>query len=484
MKNFSTTYISTIVAFIVFALPLFGLQVTNEDTIEEIVSQIVGVGALLYTFYGRYKAKGITAWGIKNHNMNKKQKIKHIKKGKKQFYLFLKTEQGRKWLAVYLPRAKEFLKKYIGYAPFTLLEKIYPTYIEEKYEGLIQDYDEEKELRGISPKKITGLPEFIDMYDKNKHLIFQSMEQGRTGTCVTFSFNNLIRLSKRRRGLKDKEIEMDISLVYRDTKVGKGNRGTVIQTCLNTLSKKDVPVQSWKVIKHHTEITAIENSKDIEKGWDYVYSFFEKKNMIQAKNFAHFLKLDKSLGEEYECQVSVDFSKALKWYRERKPYIDAKKSLKRTGGHSLILVRGTQAKDTDGENIAGILIDSAYRKHQTGERLLSAVLVDIGIARIRFVKIKHFDKTKPTSTLKLTKDEKILSKFKITFGDRNTKVKALQRYLKVKDDGIFGEKTRVALQIWQLKQLGKLYTGKFWGSISIRRFKELLVLGGSKNYYK
>lgn len=70
-------------------------------------------------------------------------------------------------------------------------------------------------------------------------------------------------------------------------------------------------------------------------------------------------------------------------------------------------------------------------------------------------------------------DYNILSTTKITYGDRSENVKALQRFLKVTADGKFGNGTRIALRNWQYKVFGKYYTGKYWGSGSIRKYKTL-----------
>lgn len=61
----STTYIATIVAFLSFGLPFLGIQVVDEGSLTEFITQLVGVGAILYSFYGRYRAGGIDALGLR-----------------------------------------------------------------------------------------------------------------------------------------------------------------------------------------------------------------------------------------------------------------------------------------------------------------------------------------------------------------------------------------------------------------------------------
>jgi len=61
----SSTYLAGIVSFLVFALPVLGFDVIDEGTLAETVTQLVGVGAVLYSFYGRFRAGGISAFGFR-----------------------------------------------------------------------------------------------------------------------------------------------------------------------------------------------------------------------------------------------------------------------------------------------------------------------------------------------------------------------------------------------------------------------------------
>ena len=61
----STTYLSTFISFVAFGLPFFGIEVTNEETLGNTIQQIVGVCAILYTFYGRWRVGGISAFGLR-----------------------------------------------------------------------------------------------------------------------------------------------------------------------------------------------------------------------------------------------------------------------------------------------------------------------------------------------------------------------------------------------------------------------------------
>ena len=61
----STTYISVLVSFLTLGLPILGLEVANEGTLTKSITELVGVAALLYAFYGRYKAGGINAFGLR-----------------------------------------------------------------------------------------------------------------------------------------------------------------------------------------------------------------------------------------------------------------------------------------------------------------------------------------------------------------------------------------------------------------------------------
>ena len=63
--NYSTTYVATIVSVLVFVLPLLGIEVIDEGTLAKTVSNIIGVISTLYIFYGRFKAGGISIFGLK-----------------------------------------------------------------------------------------------------------------------------------------------------------------------------------------------------------------------------------------------------------------------------------------------------------------------------------------------------------------------------------------------------------------------------------
>jgi len=61
----SKTYIAGIVSIIAFVLPLFGLDIANEGTVNNLVTNIAGAIGAIYVFIGRYKAGGITAFGLR-----------------------------------------------------------------------------------------------------------------------------------------------------------------------------------------------------------------------------------------------------------------------------------------------------------------------------------------------------------------------------------------------------------------------------------
>ena len=63
--NLSTTYIASGVAVLALVLPLFGLEIADEGTLTNTVQGLVGAVAVFYTFYGRWRAGGISAWGLR-----------------------------------------------------------------------------------------------------------------------------------------------------------------------------------------------------------------------------------------------------------------------------------------------------------------------------------------------------------------------------------------------------------------------------------
>jgi len=65
MKNISTTFIANLIAIVVFVLPILGIQIVDQGTLTSTITNLVGIIATLYVFYGRYKAGGINAFGIR-----------------------------------------------------------------------------------------------------------------------------------------------------------------------------------------------------------------------------------------------------------------------------------------------------------------------------------------------------------------------------------------------------------------------------------
>jgi hypothetical protein len=61
----STTYIANIVSILTLALPVFGVHVADPGSLTETLTEVAGVAAAIYVFYGRYKAGGISIFGIR-----------------------------------------------------------------------------------------------------------------------------------------------------------------------------------------------------------------------------------------------------------------------------------------------------------------------------------------------------------------------------------------------------------------------------------
>lgn len=66
-KNFimSTTYIAAIISFLSFGLPFLGIDIVNKESFASTIQELIGIGATLWIFYGRYRAGGITAFGLR-----------------------------------------------------------------------------------------------------------------------------------------------------------------------------------------------------------------------------------------------------------------------------------------------------------------------------------------------------------------------------------------------------------------------------------
>ena len=65
MKNISSTYIAGAVSVIIFVLPMIGLDIADEGTLTNTITGIVGFLSAIWVFVGRYRAGGISAFGIK-----------------------------------------------------------------------------------------------------------------------------------------------------------------------------------------------------------------------------------------------------------------------------------------------------------------------------------------------------------------------------------------------------------------------------------
>jgi len=61
----STTYVSNFVVLLTLGLPVLGFEVVDKESLTATISAIVGVIALAYTFYGRWSAGGINAFGLR-----------------------------------------------------------------------------------------------------------------------------------------------------------------------------------------------------------------------------------------------------------------------------------------------------------------------------------------------------------------------------------------------------------------------------------
>lgn len=61
----STTYIAQLVAILVFVLPRFGIDVVDANALTSMIAAIVGIIATVWVFIGRWRAGGITIFGLR-----------------------------------------------------------------------------------------------------------------------------------------------------------------------------------------------------------------------------------------------------------------------------------------------------------------------------------------------------------------------------------------------------------------------------------
>jgi hypothetical protein len=426
-----------------------------------------------------------------------KQIIMNIKKAIQialGIHKFLHSQTGKKYIAIWWPRFKRVAKKYVGLAPLTLIEKIYKRLDDTKYDGIAIDRGIAKEFEysdAVSSVK-KELPLYEDIWDQwLSKMVFKSTEQGQVGTCAIWTFNNMVRLAKRTFGLQDNAEEIGITLAYRDLKHRTGDSGTVVTTAIGKMGKQGIPTKSWETIFHRKNLEAVEQNTEIENGWEFVMDLFSGEYK-QAKNFADAVDLDGQLGPEWQMQVSVDFSEAMKWFGQEKPFMDYGKSFVRTGGHSIAGVRNSFSIDTDGDEVF-VIIDSAYYAHEDGLRRIEKLLVDAGIVRIRFVKMNIV--ADPAVVPEPTTPEVRTFNLKPAYyGESGKKIGELQDYLASQGDAsmknqpdVFGPKTARAVLKWQLKHIDlmpgytpeilKRYGGRYFGPASIKAWQTLSTRG-------
>ena len=61
----STTYIAAFVGLLAVILPVFGFEVANQEVLQGNLNEVIAAFASLYVFYGRYRAGGVSAFGLR-----------------------------------------------------------------------------------------------------------------------------------------------------------------------------------------------------------------------------------------------------------------------------------------------------------------------------------------------------------------------------------------------------------------------------------
>lgn len=417
---------------------------------------------------------------------------------------WLHGEGGKHFRTYTYPRIKQITRRVVNLGIYERFEYLYKIVDDTYYKGSIavepQDPLEVARLEAlalanedaVSVNADTGaaLPRLQDI--RSKLLIWKGLEQGNTYRCGTFTMNNMLRSQMLKRGLNPELEVTAIDPLYIATKHGKGQTGTVMAAAIAYLAKKGFPIPSWspRMTNHNKELTALEGSKTINNAALFAGIFTTGKTKI-AYTFDEAVRLDKKLPENWEMQVSIDFTASLKYFGNKVPFlqkINGAYSFTRTGGHSIHGVRHSFSTYEDGEP-GFVIIDSAYRSSEDGDRFLKSIFMNYGMVRITFVEfnvdgpiITPTPVPTPTPTPNPgTTDNEILMNSNISIGDDNNAVLALQKYLLSQGYAIpsgpttyFGSETRVALKAWQDKHFGPIYTGEHWGEISREKFKQLL----------
>lgn len=64
MKNYSSTYLSSVIAILAIILPKLGLEI-GTDALTTTVSTLVAIGGMLWGLYQRYLRGDVTPLGFK-----------------------------------------------------------------------------------------------------------------------------------------------------------------------------------------------------------------------------------------------------------------------------------------------------------------------------------------------------------------------------------------------------------------------------------
>lgn len=425
--------------------------------------------------------------------------------------------EGSKHFRTYTyPRIKQFSRRFVNLGIYELIERGYKIIDDTFYQGVIEPMNTEQlqmiqnaelllaaQEKGIeydvpvTDGNAASLPHFEDIADSL--VIWKGLEQGNTYRCGTFTMNNMLRTAMIRKGLRPPLEVTAIDPLYVLTKAGKGKEGTVMMNAFRWLTENGFPIASWtpSMTNHDKELDQLERDRSVENA--KIFSTVRATgNTRYTYKFDEAVELDRTLPMSYEMQVSINFSRSLKYFGQKVPFVQAvngKFDLTRSGGHSVHGVRGSFSKwENDEPGFA--IIESAYRSSEDGIRFLTKKLMDYGIVTIRFVELNVGSNTVaptptpvPTPTPTPVPNPSFpyarLAGVDTQFGESNNNVRLLQEYLISQGFPIaagvtsyFGEQTREALKAWQDRHFpGNTYSGGFWGEISRLKFIQLHKLG-------
>lgn len=420
-------------------------------------------------------------------------KLLKTKTAKKYFDKFKKSKIGKKVGAVLIILAGLFgyslsteqLQNLTAEQIYTFISQNGGTYIEEKVMSRPQlETGTPSEEKQAEPEIVNGTRKLPKWSEVKKDITYDRTRRQKYGSCVFESYDILMKENLLKKGFKiDKDksfIDIDHSYWQYSYKPHTDS-GSVPMQVFNRFSTTGLPVRL-------TDQTTAENSRG--KPFTYLRDKINQEVYNEKYNVKLDLKIKKrgysaseliatlKKGELFRISVNnykdIKGNRCVSFYWTKTPFIksgyetDFYSKCKRSGGHSIAGVPigvfefngepHIAINDSTGDSEIRLMSESVLRKILTSYEIYEPTTAT--------------EEPKVKSNLE-EYEKTILKTQTIRYGQRGETVKVLQKYLGVTQDGVYGNQTRQAMIQWQIKNLGRSYGGKLWGTLSKNKFVKL-----------